>query len=357
MTRTLDRYVTREFLRLFMLFAMAAPLLFVLGDWTDNIDRYTERGIPVARVALAYVYQLPLFILYSLPIAALIATVFTVSNMTRHAELTAAKAGGVSFYRVILPLPFLGLFFALVGLGLSEVVPVTLARKAELLGETQFRQGSRAQFVYRSAHGDIYAVRQLDVGAGRIYGMTMEREGDGRTLASYHAIAREAVHTPGEGWTLLDGHLRVFPDEDVEQTFRFRELRPRRFTETPEQLLAVPKDPEEMRYAELARFIEIIERSGGEPLKQKVRLAQKIAIPAATLIIVLFGAPLANTSARGGPAYGIGISLGITIVYLMLFRVAEAAGVAGALPTTVAAWVPNLIFALWAGVLLVRVRT
>ena len=72
---------------------------------------------------------------------------------------------------------------------------------------------------------------------------------------------------------------------------------------------------------------------------------------------MLFGAPLANAQPRGGAAYGIGISLAITILYLMLIRVFEAIGSTGALSPIVAAWIPNGIFALAAIVLLARVRT
>src|SRR5690606_33790443 len=97
--RILDRYVSREFLRLFLLFALAAPVLFVLGDLMDNLDRFMERGLTARQVGLNYLYQLPLFILYSFPIASLIAAVFTVNTMTGHSEVVAAKAGGVSFFR------------------------------------------------------------------------------------------------------------------------------------------------------------------------------------------------------------------------------------------------------------------
>lgn len=357
MIRTLDRYVTREFARLFILFSIAAPLLFVLADWTDNIDTFTERGIPSSRLLLSYMYQFPLFVLYSLPIAALIATVFTVSTMGRSSELTAAKAGGISFFRAVATLPLLGVLITGGGLVLSEIVPGTLRRAAELRGDDELRHGSRAQFVYRSGVGQVYTVRQLDVEQGRIFGITMEFEGDGRTLASKHAIAREATYAADSGWTLQEGYLRVFPTEDEQRTYRFRSLRPSGFTETPEELLAIPKEPEEMRYEELRKFIEILERSGGEPLGLKVELATKLALPFAGLVVILFGAPLAVSSARSGPAFGIGVSLFITILYLLLFRLAEAAGEAGTVDPTLAAWLPNFLFLGAALVLIVRTRT
>jgi hypothetical protein len=38
----------------------------------------------------------------------------------------------------------------------------------------------------------------------------------------------------------------------------------------------------------------------------------KIAIPVTCVIILLFGAPLATSTQRGGAAFGVGLSLGTT---------------------------------------------
>lgn len=359
--RILDRFVAREFVRLFALFSIGAPLLFVLGDLTDNLDTYTERQLPALEIALSYLYQFPLFVLWSFPIASLIATVFTVSSMSRHAELTAAKAGGISFWRVLAVLPVLGVLLTGVALALSELVPVTLAERRELMENRQEDdrprfQGSRTDFVYRADDGYVWSIRRLEAGAGRMINVAVEREGDGEEVSNVHIVAREAAWDSTTGWVLLDGWHRTFPADGTERTYRFASLVPG-LREPPDALLSEQKDPEEMRYAELARFIDNLQRSGGEPHELRVELAQKIAIPAATLIIVLFGAPLANSTSRGGPAFGIGVSLGITILYLMLFRISGAFGSAGMLPPLAAAWIPNAIFLLAAGVLLVRVRT
>ena len=112
-----------------------------------------------------------------------------------------------------------------------------------------------------------------------------------------------------------------------------------------------------MTYAELGRLADIIERSGGQPHKLRVKKEQKIAIPVATLIIILFGAPLATSPNRGGTAYGIGVSLGSTMLYLLLLKVAGAFGASGAIPALWAAWLPNLLFLAVGVTLLGRVRT
>jgi lipopolysaccharide export system permease protein len=296
-------------------------------------------------------------------VAALIATVFTVNTMTRHSELTAAKAGGMSFFRVLAVLPVLGVFLTLAGLALTEIVPVGMVRSKDVLGQgrPQFSD-MRHEFVYSGPEGHVFTVRRLMVGgedaAPTLGGVTIERTGpDGRPTE--HISARGGRYDAAAGgWTLEDGFYRAFSGDDGgERSFRFRQMRLAAFTETPEQLLARSKDPEEMRYAELSEFIETLERSGGRPLKLMVERAQKISIPVATFIIILFGAPLANSSPRSGPAYGIGVSLGITVVYMMMFRLTGAAGTSGMMDPMHAAWIPNVAVLFAALVLLFRVRT
>jgi lipopolysaccharide export system permease protein len=357
MMRTLDRYIAREFLRLFVMFSMAAPMLFIIGDWTDNVGRYADRGLTGGDLLLGYLYQMPLFISWSLPIAGLIATVFTVSNMARHSELAAAKAGGISFFRGLIMLPIIGVAFTLVGLVLSEVVPVTTRMKAEVMLEKPAQQPTRSSFVYYSDDGSVFSLRRLDPETSSIMGLVMEREGDPPARAHMHLTGAVATYDAATGWTIENGYMRLYAGEQNESTWQFASARVRGFDETPEQLLAIPRDPEEMRYAELGAFIDALRRSGGKPLELMVEQAQKVAIPCATLIIILFGMPLANAASRSSPAYGIGIALGITIFYMLFFRVAGAAGASGALNPVLAAWMPNLVFAAAAVVLWGRVRT
>jgi len=112
-----------------------------------------------------------------------------------------------------------------------------------------------------------------------------------------------------------------------------------------------------MRFAELSRFIRALERSGGDASVLRVERALKIAIPVTCLVIALFGAPLATSTQRGGTAYGIGLSLGITVTFLMLIQLTKAVGGKGLIAPDLAAWIPNAIFAVMGVVLLARVRT
>jgi lipopolysaccharide export system permease protein len=74
-------------------------------------------------------------------------------------------------------------------------------------------------------------------------------------------------------------------------------------------------------------------------------------------VILLFGAPLATSNQRGGAAYGVGVSLGTTIVFLMMIQLTKAIGGKGIIPPEVAAWIPSALFTVAGLWLMSRVRT
>jgi lipopolysaccharide export system permease protein len=354
--KLLDRLILRQFFTGFLTLVLGLPLLFIVVDITENLDRYLGRGLGGAQVALSYLYMIPQFVLWGMPIAALVATVFTVSAMTRHNEIAAAKAGGISFHRLVAPLLAAGVLLTGAGLVLGEMVPVANRLRAEVLGERTGREvRMKTNFVYQSEGGLSLSIRRLDAAEGEMTGLLIQSQGsDGERL---HGTAARGVWEGGQGWTLHDGWVRLLGAEGDETSFAFESMRIPSLRDTPEELLADPKDTDEMQYAEITRAVAAVRRAGGDPRELLVNREQRISLPAAVLVIILFGAPLATSSKRGGTAFGVGLSLGVTMIYLMLFRVGEAVGTSGALNPAVAAWAPNAIF-LAAGLLMMaRVRS
>jgi lipopolysaccharide export system permease protein len=294
-----------------------------------------------------------------LPAAVLFATVFTVGGFTRHSEITAAKASGISFHRFIAPIALGALAATFVGLALAELVPPLNARRLELLQEKVFRNADkRSNFAYAAEEGRVYKVGFADVTAGQVNLIEIERKGRGPDYPTYLLQAKEG-HWRGEdeGWILRDGVLHVLPDSLSNVTVRFDSLVDPRFTEAPVHLMANPKAPAEMGYRDLGRFIAAMERSGTNVNKLRVERMLKLAIPVTCVIIMLIGAPLATSTQRGGTAFGVGISLAITVVFLMLLQLTQAIGAGGLIRPELAAWLPGALFAVIGGVLLLKVRT
>ncbi len=356
MIRILDRMVAWTFLKLFVIFLAAAPWLFLLGDLTENLDTYIDRGLAASDVARAYFYELPLFLQWSFPIAGLIAAVFTVHSMTTHHEVVAAKAGGISFHRLIRPIVLLGLVLTGVALVLSQVIPIGNRIATQILQNEDPRRTWRSDFVYESEGGTTWQIARLTAADGRMSDVILERPPT-RERAGFHITAGSAFWDANRGWTFQRGYLRSLNPDSTERAFQFEALQLAGISERPEDLLELPREPEEMTYAEISRLARIIQRTGGDAQKLLTDREEKISIPVATLVVILFGLPLATSSQRGGTAYGIGVSLGTTILYLLLFKISGALGQAGTLSPHVAGWTPNVVFAAAASVLLIRVRT
>ena len=104
LVRPLDRYVFTEWLKIFLATAIGFPLLLVVIDLTDHLQKYLDQNLPRGDIALSYVYWMPQSLFMAMPAAVLFATVFSIGTFTRHSEITAAKASGMSFYRIIAPI-------------------------------------------------------------------------------------------------------------------------------------------------------------------------------------------------------------------------------------------------------------
>ena len=354
----LDRYVFREFWKILVTTALGFPLLLVIIDLTDNLEKFLARNLPKQDIALSYLYWIPESMFMVLPAAVLFATVFSIGGFTRHSEITAAKASGISFYRIAMPI-FVGAVFAAgLDLALGEVVPITNARRNDLLEEDRFRGTTmRYNFAIAGENGRVYKIGALNTTTQSLEFLQMERKGTGPDYPTMLVAAEKGKWQPNPGWMLEKGQMKLISDSAPDFSVSFATMLDKRFPERPTDMMAKPRSPQEMRYKELSRFIEFAERSGTDVNKERVERALKIAIPVTCIIIALFGAPLATSTQRGGAAYGVGISLAVTVVFLMLIQLTKGIGGKGLIPPDLAAWIPSAIFAVLGIVLLARVRT
>jgi lipopolysaccharide export system permease protein len=373
LVKPLDRYVLREFLGIFAAASLGFPILVIVLDVTENLGKYLQRKLPPLDIAQAYVYGVPETMFLVLPAAVLFATVFSIGGFTRHSEVTAAKASGISFHRFIVPIAVGALVSTALGLGIAAITPAANQRRGELLQERKSRNtDQRATFTFASEDARVYKVGFADALQGTLQDLEIERRGTGAARPSYVIYAHDARYTfpgqavrspaarvpaPTRGWTLRQGVMHLMPDDSTNLTVAYDSLRDRNFREAPRILMADPRAPEEMGFRDLGAFITAMERSGTDVNKFRTARMLKLAIPVTCIIIMLFGAPLATSTQRGGAALGVGISLATTVIFLMLVQLTQAIGDKGLVVPELAAWIPSAVFGILGTVLLVRVRT
>jgi len=241
----------------------------------------------------------------------------------------------------------------------GEMAPGATAKEQELQKSRAARPTrSRFNFVYRGDQGWVYTIRSLDVTNRQLKQIMFERQGDGAEYPAMVITADSASwDTTRQTWRVREGSSRLIAGPGKQATFAFRTMRLKALTQSPADLLAEPKAPDEMRYGELGRYIDALRRSGNDANKLIVERALKVALPATCLIIALFGAPLGITNPRAGAAVGVALSLGTTVLFLLLTQIMKAVGSGGVVDPVAAAWLPNLVFLAAGLVLLLRTRT
>jgi LPS export ABC transporter permease LptG len=355
----LDRYVLQSWGRIFLLTAVGFPLVSIVINLVDNLSKLLDRGLTTDQIVTSYIYSIPENAFLVMPAAVLFATVFTVGAMGRYSELTAAKAGGLSFHRLMRPVFIAAAGASVLAFLVGELAPGATARQLEIQKARQTRPTrTRFNFVYRGDQGWVYTIRSLDVSTRQLKQVMFERQGTGLSYPGLVLTADSASYdAKHRAWRLRTGASRVIAGPGKQATFNFRTMRLKALRQTPADLLAEAKAPDEMRYAELGRYIDALRRSGNDANKLMVDQALKLALPVTCLIIALFGAPLAVTSPRAGPAVGIAISLGTTVLFLLITQITKAVGAGGVINPVVAAWFPNVLCLFVGLVLLARVRT
>jgi lipopolysaccharide export system permease protein len=353
----LDKYVAAEFARIFLVTIAGFPVLVFVIDLVDNLRKYTERKLTYQAVGMSYFYWIPDTLFMVLPAAVLFATVFSIGTFTRYSEITAAKASGISFYRFVAPIFLMATLATGIGLVFSEVAPPSNSKRLKLLsGKTEFGESLRYSFAFANELGRVYRIYALDVNKQKIDRVEIEERGSSMRPGLLVA-ADSGLYKAGRGWMLYRGQLHVLPNDSLDIAFGFDSLVDRQLHESPDELRATEREPSEMNFADLSRFIRALERSGADVNLLKVERMLKIAIPVTCIIIALFGAPLATSSQRGGAAFGVAISLATTVLFLVLIQLTKAIGGKGLMPPELAAWMPNVLVGVIALVLLARVRT
>ena len=361
--RLLDRYISLNYLRVFLLGLVGLLGVFYISTFIDLVDKVL-RGDTSAGLLLAFFYyRTPQFIYYIIPMSVLVTTLVTVGMLTRQSELIVMRACGISLYRTVLPL-FLFAALGSVGLfALQEGVLARANRSADRV-ERQVRHFPAASSVITrrwlvGAEGALYHFDGFDPTHAQLRGLWAYQ------LDPVAWQVREVTYVPtatavgsSRRWTSDGGWTRQFPAAGNAEPPSYRARQRDTMTlEVPGYFVADQPIPDAMTYAQLRAYIDRLVSSGMNAVPQVVALHRKVAFPFVTIVMTLLAVPFAVTTGRHGAMYGIGVGIVLAITYWLAMSVTGALGAGGALPPVLAAWTPNVLFGAAGLYLLLRVRT
>ena len=362
-----DRYLGVEFLTLFLYGIALATVVVIIGDLMTTLERYLRLKPGLGLILLHFVYRTPPFVYQGLHIVMLMSTILLFLGLSRSNELTALKAGGVSLYRVSLPIFVLAGLVTLGSLGFQEVVMPVLNRRAIEVDEAKIKRRTMPEFRKRSqiwyrgredgaAESRIYHINLLDPGSQLMNGVTVLSLGADFGMRRRWDAKEMRWSDAEDAWRLANGVRREFRSGQPDRAEQFREQTVR-LPERYQDFAQLPRAPDVMSYRELSEYIERLQDAGHKVAKYLVDLYSKIAFPFAHPIMALVGIPFALQSPRGGRVIGIALCLALGLGYFIVHSAAVALARAEILPPLVAAWSANALFASLGLFLYLRART
>src|SRR5688500_6239826 len=128
----IDRYILRQFVLTFFFGVLAFVVIYIAVDLMEHLDDFFDAPVKMTAWVIIqyYLYSVPDIVQLVVPIAMLLASLFTLGRMDTTHELTAVRAAGRSLPRISLPLPAFGLLASAAMLSLNgRVVAMSNKRK------------------------------------------------------------------------------------------------------------------------------------------------------------------------------------------------------------------------------------
>ena len=341
-----DRYLLRNFLRVFAFSLVAFILIYVTVNIFEEIDNFIDHDAKVRHILRYYLYSLPFVMTYVVPVSLLLGTVFAMGVLARRNELTALLASGVSLTRVARPIFVTSLLIALFSIYFNDhVVAMANRRKDDVMhhdieGRERPDNKEKTDFRYLGAHGFIYLASTYSHTNTMLHDVVVQQFSDDTLIR--RVDARKAVWR-SHRWLFSNGYTRTFA-ADGEHVEAFDTLTIREMTETPDDFAQEEIDEENMNFFELRHYIDRVRRSGGVVEKYLVDLYFKFSFPFAGSIFVLIGVALASGKRKPSIATGFGLTLVVSFMYYAVLRVGQTLGHNGVLPPLLAAQMGNIVF-------------
>jgi LPS export ABC transporter permease LptF/LPS export ABC transporter permease LptG len=359
----IDDYVLRDFfiylgmiLSTFLILLLVFTLFELLGDILRNQTPFT--------VVAEYLLNVTPYLLYSVaPLIMLLAVLITFGLMNRSNEITAIKATGTSIYRIVMPVIAAaavlaaGLFFAD-----QFYLPHTNKRQEALHNQIK---GKPAQTYLRpdrkwifGQHNDIYYYQFFDPDRDQFANVTIFQI-DPASFSISERIHSDRAHWADSlnRWIFEQGWERSLNGAAIAGYRTFEVSTFPELSEAPSYFKKEVKQYSEMNYEELRRYIRDLQQSGFDVVRLRVQLNKKLSFPLITLIMAVLAVPFSLSAAKKGAITGVAVAVGIAVVYTVVSRLFEAMGDLSQLPPALAAWSPDLIFALVGSYLILKIPT
>lgn len=359
----IDFYILSSFLFYFVVLLFTFVTLTEVFNFFELLGDVFRNQVPIAELFRYLFFLSPKLIYDAAPVSVLVATLVSFGILTKHNEITALKACGVSLHRLSLPVLFAGAALSAGLFAFDHAVAtganVIQERLRNRIKGRPVQTYLRPQSPWIFGRGPrIYYYRYLNENEGVLGGVSVyELDSSGYRLAR-HIYAERARWEPSLGtWVFQNGWVRDFGGAGGFRVFAGDTATFAGLDETPSWFVKEVKTYRQMTAGQLGAYIAEMRQSGFNTIPLQVQYHKKYSTPLFALVMALLSVPFAFLTGARGALTGVGVSLGIGVAYFALNYLFEQLGNAAQLPPHLAAWSPNALFALAGLYMMSRMRT
>jgi lipopolysaccharide export system permease protein len=359
--KLLDRYVLRTFLHAYAYCIAAFVSIWLIFDISDNLSTFLDDRVSVALVARYYLTQLPQILVILLPVALLLALLFSLGRMSRTNEIVSMLTAGVSIQRVIVPLVGIGVLTAVV----SGALNYSLAPKAEQTRRTFFddaqgtgrEPGVLGQIFRNRSEARTWFIQHFRPEKNEFITVQVLQQDERENVVKNYMATRAVYHPDKKAWELQLVKVFTYDEQGNRIDDLYTEsLLMSEWTETPFRLASSTMRAEYLSLPELRDYLTFNADFPPSLLAPfSTHFQYRYALPWTCVIVVFLAAPLAIVFSRRGILSSVAAAIGLVFAMNFLTHLFLALGEGARIPAWTAAWGPNILFAS-VGLLLLYIR-
>ena len=332
-------------------FAIALIIsISIVFDVNENLSKFTEYHAPLKAIVFDYYLNfIPYFSNLFSPLFVFIAVIFFTSKMAGNSEIISILAAGISFKRMMRPYMISAALISLLTFYLgSYVIPkgTVIKQNFETLYKNKKRNNAAENVQLQVGKGIIAYIQHYDNNLKRGYGFSLDKFENKKLVnhmtaseIQYDTISNSKFHWKATSWRIRDmkGLKEKITSGNAIDTLILME---------PTDLVFSKGQQETFTSPQLREYIDRqIDRGSTNVVQYEVEYHKRIASSFASFILTTIGVSLSSRKRKGGMGLYLGIGLALSFGYIMLQTVSATFAINAGTPAMLAAWIPNIIFA------------
>lgn len=356
----LNRYMLKEMTSPFFINLAFFMFIFLMSRILDVMHLVVNYNAGLLAVVLMMLYNIPYFMIFIIPLSAMMSVLLTLLRMSSDNEVIALKSGGVSIYQLTVPV----ILFCSVAALLTATMTIfglpwgkkSFNTMLADVATSSIDIGLKERTFNDSFENVMLYVSKIDIKSKTLMNIFIEDQRDADILSTVISPRGKLFIDPDKKIF----QLRLFDGVINQISIRSRMANTLKFDtydinldmkQSVAGLTTRENDEKAMWLNELKNYIDSSPENSEHYYQGLLEFHRKFSMPVACLVLGLLAFPLGLQAGRTRQSMGLGLGLLFFLSFYLLFSAGKVYGETGTVPPWVGMWTPNVIMAGLAGYL------